>query len=181
MKTLLMKTCFVHIFVTNRCWTLLLTLRLRTLSIVSVPRYKCPICRTGTEKDLAVVDVRIILNQLARLKVKCKVELQCCDFETHKPKCPYPFPYGCGVSISRAQESEHERVCTHVKVPCSAAHVGCTKIVRRGKLSEYLTNCQWAQSHCIIEPLYVEIDLLSKNVDILTQKVTQQENERSNR
>jgi hypothetical protein len=54
--------------------------------------YKCPVCRTGTEKSFDEVKVRMVLNLLAKIRVKCS----CCakvmqrgDFEAHKHSCHF--------------------------------------------------------------------------------------------
>jgi hypothetical protein len=125
--------------------------------------YKCPMCRTGTASEYADINVRIVLNQLGRILVKCErcsKEMARGDFEAHKPVCPFSCLHGCSAIISRVKEAEHYKLCTHIEIPCSAATLGCTEVIRRIEIEEHVKNCSWERSRWIVVPLKREIEQL---------------------
>jgi hypothetical protein len=116
--------------------------------------YTCPVCRTGTQQDFMDVNVRMVLNFLARIPVKCTncdKEMQRGDFNSHD--CPVPCPNGCKDIILHRKLQEHDKVCKNVIVPCTAAELGCALVVLRSELEEHVQYCKYEQSRAIVDAI----------------------------
>src|SRR3989338_8226344 len=98
--------------------------------------WKCPICRTaGVEDDYPKV-ARLVTNLLAKLQVQCSL---------------------CSQEMTRGDFDHHKSVCTYIEVPCPAASLGCTAIVRREELNTHINECRYEHSRSLVEPLKREI------------------------
>jgi WD40 repeat protein len=134
--------------------------------------WKCPICRKGAFNDYTAVNTRVVLNMLAKIRVKCSQcskEMPRGDFNAHKPNCPFPCYLGCGINVTQLTAAKHMDECEHIAVPCPAHTVGCDINVPRRYLQEHINSCRWEQSRWIIELLQAKINLQSQEMDEMKQ------------
>jgi hypothetical protein len=159
-------------------------------SCIKATNYKCPICNTGSEENFTFLDARLVLNMLARLKVKCT---KCAsimargEFQDHKFKCSYPCTWGCGEVVNPERAREHERTCLNFKINCTANDIGCKDMIPRCYLAQHIASCRWEQSRWIVEPLYQKIseqenklkkqqstiDILESQIDAIASQISQ--------
>jgi len=75
------------------------------------------------------------------------------------PTSPTSFlcPNDCGQKISRSRQSDHNSVCSHARVRCSAASAGCPFRGQRFKISDHEKTCAYV-------PLKPMLDSFSSQV-----------------
>jgi hypothetical protein len=59
---------------------------------------------------------------------------------------PVPCPYGCKDNILRGNMTQHEAICTHLKVTC--LYEGCLNEVQRRNLGYHLKDCGYRKVPC---------------------------------
>ena len=108
---------------------------------------KCPHCHGDRlQCELVPVAVRLVLAQLAGLKVHCPT-CQAAVLRTalpeHVQNCPVECPRGCGVQVSPAEAAGHERECGAILASCGA--FACPALLPRRDLEQHRQQCAFVQ------------------------------------
>lgn len=95
----------------------------------------CPTCRNRTQaKEFQPISIRVVINQLERLRMKCK-------------RCNQ-------ANIERGNINEHEKRCPNQSVSCPAFDIKCKWKGKRNELPEHLLQCPFQKIRPAIDDIY---------------------------
>jgi hypothetical protein len=125
--------------------------------------YKCPTCGNGIEKDFNKINIRLVLNQLDKLKVQCSnchFKLNRGDFKDHINICFFSCPLNCGEIINRKTFDNHKNKCSNKVQVCPSYDIGCCFKAISKDLENHVKSC----SFITLRPIIIE--MLDKNKEL---------------
>ena len=101
----------------------------------------CPVCREKiTIQDYLPVTTRVVINQLSRFHLKCKLCQQ----------------------INIDDRKQHEDICPKKIIKCPSADLSCSWIGSREELNNHLDNCSFTTIRPILDHLINQLETIRK-------------------